>query len=408
MAKEYKITKKKKQGKVRKKKSANVPGQYLGYSLQTTRFLTRLLEADKGVVVSLEVFDDIGTEDQLGQRVAEQGKSALASNPVADRSKDLWKTFSNWLDSIESGVLNIDNTEFEIYVSHPKQGNIVKSFSDAKTLEDAKKALATAKQTLWGNAPEYEKRDEVALSIKEYVNKVFSIKELTFCKLIQNFSLVCGSGSPQADLKTLMTKSLCPDEIVDHVLEWALGWVKRKTDILLEQRVASNILVDDFRLEITSYIRKHDRRTILASVSKSPDQETIEQHLKELSAYIRQLELLKLKDEQKYRAVNDYLRAEIDRTYWAENCLVHETSFDEFEDSLIREWDNLNEEIGLENLDKSEIIRGRLLYSKCQRIKQQLEGLSVPNHFTPGCLHVLSDEELIGWHPNYKAELKKS
>lgn len=401
------VIKKKKIGKA-EKKSANVPGQYLGYSLQTTRFLVRLLESKKGGVVSLEVFDDVGVESRDGKKTAEQGKSALASNPISDRATDLWKTFSNWLDSVREGILDIDTTSFEIYVSHPKRGKIVKKFSDAKTLREAKQALEEAKLELWGIDPNYEKRDKVASLIKDYVEKIFLEDEKIICKIIQNFTLVCGSGSPQIDLKELLKKSLCPDELVEVVLGYALGWVKKETDILLEKRIPANILVDDFRNEITSFIRKYDRRTILASVSTIPDQTTIENHLKKLSIYIKQLELIDSDDEQKYEAVSDFLRAGIDRTYWAQNCLIHGSSFEDFEASLKREWGNLKTEIKIENANKDEVQRGLLLYSKCQRFKQNLEGLEVPSHFTSGCFHTLSDVKSIGWHPDYKKKLLKN
>ncbi|MCA1050988.1 hypothetical protein LCM14_14315 [Priestia aryabhattai] len=407
MTNENKTRSKKKTNTRIVKKSANVPGQYLGYSLQGTRFLVKLLEAETGTAVSLEVFDDIGTENNSGKKIAEQGKSALVGNPIADRSKDLWKTFSNWIDSIKTGILDVNRTSFEIYVSHPKNGNIVRKFSDAKTIEEAKDAISFAKRELWGEAPEYEKKENVALSIQEYVSDVFLYDETTVYKLIQNFSLNCGSNSPQTDLRELMNKYLCPDEIIDYVLEWSLGWVKRKTDMLLEKSLPAIIQVNDFRSEVRSFIRKHDRRTILASVSISQDQDIIEGNLKELSTYIKQLELINSKYEDKYSAVNDFLRAGIDRSYWAENSLVHESSFDEFEDSLTREWSNSNEEIEIMHTDKSEIVRGKLLYLKCKRLEKHLEGLEVPDHFVPGCFHALSDERVIGWHPNYKTQLER-
>ena len=74
------------------RKKPHVPGQYLGYSLQATRFLVKLLESDPDSTVSLEVFEDIGVESYDGYRTAEQDKSATNGNPVSDRSVDLWRS----------------------------------------------------------------------------------------------------------------------------------------------------------------------------------------------------------------------------------------------------------------------------------------------------------------------------
>jgi hypothetical protein len=74
-------------------KSPHVPGQYFGYSLQPDRLLALLLSTGPGTTVSLEVFEDVGMQDASGAKTAEQTKSALASNPVGDRSDKLWKAF---------------------------------------------------------------------------------------------------------------------------------------------------------------------------------------------------------------------------------------------------------------------------------------------------------------------------
>ena len=136
-------------------RTPHVPGQYLGYSLQTTRFLVHLLEADLGCTISLEVFEDVGVETIEGSKIAEQAKSTLKGNPVSNRSIDLWKTFSNWVDSAKSGELNPDTTRFELYVSHPRKGEIAESFSKVKSKDEARVAFQNARTILWGSAPTY-------------------------------------------------------------------------------------------------------------------------------------------------------------------------------------------------------------------------------------------------------------
>lgn len=389
----------------RQKKTSQVPGQYLGYSLQTTRFLARLLEAEPGWTVSLEVFEDIGIETNEGNRIVEQVKSTYDSNPISDRAEGLWKTFSNWIDAVKNNDLPLGKTKFEIYVSQPRSGDIVTSFSNARTIEEARQALIEARNRLWGTVPDFDLKPKVSSTIKPYVSKVFETDETTVCKIVKDFFFNYGGGSPLADLKALMSKTIVPPEIIDVVLEYALGWVKKQTDLLLEQKKPASISVETFRSNIIRFIRKHDRRTILTSFAKEPTQEEIETDLK-LKTYIRQLEIISCDYEQKIRAVRDFLQASVDRTQWSIKGWVHESSFDDFENGLIRTWENLKRRTDISFSDRDDITKGMYLYSECSLHRATLEGLEVPDHFTPGSFHKLSDKEKLGWHPEYKDKLK--
>jgi len=391
--------------KMNQKRSNQVPWQYLGYSLQPVRFLVRLIEGDSDSNVSLEAFEDIGVETSNGHRTAEQDKSTPHSNPVSDRATDLWKTFSNWIHAVQSGQLAPEITTFEIYVSHPRTGNIVESFSRAINYQGSYHALKEAKKLIWGPPPLFPLKSSVPATIEPYVTTVFEADEPLVSKIIQNFHLICGSGSPQADLLALVRKAWVPEEIVDDALHYALGWVKRETDLLLEQGKVACISVGAFRRNITSFVRRHDRRTILDNFAKAPTQTEIESQ--RLRVYVRQLELIKEENEHKIIAITDYLRAEADRTHWAAKGYVHEKSFDEFEENLQRTWINLKKRTDIALSGHSELERGKYLCSECEMHHAFLEGLDLPPHFTSGSFHALSDRIVIGWHPHYEILLKE-
>lgn len=391
--------------KTNQKSSNQVPWQYLGYSLQPVRFLVRLIEGDSDSNVSLEAFEDIGVETSNGHRTAEQDKSAPRSNPVSDRATELWKTFSNWIHAVQSGQLDPEITTFEIYVSHPRTGNIVENFSRANTSQESHQALKEAKKFIWGPPPLFHLKSSVPATIEPYVTTVLEADEPLVSKIIQNFHLICGSGSPQTDLLALISKAWVPEEIIDDTLHYALGWVKRETDLLLEQGKIACISVEAFRRNIISFVRRHDRRTILDTFAKAPTQTEIESQ--RLRTYVLQLELIQKEDEHKIRAITDYLRAEADRTHWAVKGDVHEKSFDEFEENLHRTWINLKTKADIALSGHNEVDKGKFLCSECEMHHALLEGLDLPPHFTPGSFHALSDKTVIGWHPNYKILLKE-
>jgi hypothetical protein len=380
-------------------------GQYLGYSLQTTRFLAKLLDSGSEQTVSLEIFEDVGIESPDGHKVAEQDKSTQSNNPVSDRAVELWKTFNNWIDAVSSGQLAPDKTVFELYVSCPNSGEIVQSFADAKSSADAKKAFDFAKQKLWGPAPAFPLRPNVSQAIAPYITKFFEANESIIYQIIQNFSLTCGSGSPHSDLRALLGKALVPQEIIDDALNYALGWVKAQTDIFLEKGQSARISVAEFRAVMESFLCRHDRKTILVTFAGAPTKDEIETHLR-IRTYIRQLEIIDAEDGDRLKAVSDFLRAAVDRTKWSQKGWVNATSFEEFEDSLIRTWENFKKKTNIALITRSPTEQGRYLYAECSSHQARLQGLDVPPHFVPGSFHALADTLSIGWHPDYKIQLK--
>src|SRR5207237_8911279 len=91
---------------VPRRRSTQVPGQALGYSLQVTRATARLLAAAPGTTISFEVLDDVSAAPAAGGLVAEQTKSAITHNPLGERAVDFWKTMSNWVDTVRGGRLD--------------------------------------------------------------------------------------------------------------------------------------------------------------------------------------------------------------------------------------------------------------------------------------------------------------
>ena len=136
---------------VSSRKSAQVPGQLFGYSLQPIRLLSLALNAAAGTTLSLEVFEDVGSVDHSGKVLASQTKSGLETNPVSDKALDLWKTFSNWKTAVSSlGKSALRPQQFEIYLAKRRTGKLVQIFHDAQTEEAAKAALESGPQTCCG------------------------------------------------------------------------------------------------------------------------------------------------------------------------------------------------------------------------------------------------------------------
>jgi hypothetical protein len=222
--------------------------------------------------------------------------------------------------------------------------------------------------------------------------------------VIRNYSLCFGTGSSESGLLALLRSKIISEDMLAVVANQMLGWTKSQIDALLEQGQAAIIPVDLFNAELLAFVRKFDRFAILNSLAAPPDAATVDLELRS-RLYIRQLEIIGSDYDSKLRAANDYLRASVNRSIWASKGLVHSSSFDDFEETLVRTWTARRELVSIQWSEHAPEDRGRLLYSNCCLVDAQLDGRPVPPHFAPGCYHALAEQLMVGWHPQFQSLL---
>lgn len=368
---------------------SQVPGQLLGYGLQYTRMLSLLLESDGSSIVSLEVFEDVGVEGSRGT-LASQTKSSTTKNPVSNSAKPLWKTLGNWLDAIKSKQLATHNTVFELYVFGDFDGDICTLFAEAKSEAEARSALSSAKKVLLDGSEH----------VPKYISDVLGSSETELVQLIMHFRYEHGSGQSIEDLKGKLSSTVIPAEFLDTVLTYALGWVKKEVDTLLEQKQTAAISVAAFRKEIAAYARSIVFSVCFADLAGPARPEDIEKSRSQ--RYVRQLDLISIDDDRKLHAISAYLRSSVNRAKWGVMGLVHDRSLDDYESRLTEYWKNTRTQCDIELSGHGDVERGQFLLSECMKFSPPLQGASVPYDFTEGCFHTLADELTIGWHPAFQ------
>ncbi|MFD0326121.1 ABC-three component system protein [Lysobacter gummosus] len=100
--------------------------------------------------------------------------------------------------------------------------------------------------------------------------------------------------------------------------------------------------------------------------------------------------------------MSDYLRTVSNKTKWGAEGTLLPQSLDEWDANLLSRHAAICDgfEATLGHLD--EVKRGAAIYAECRKLSVALQGKTVPDHFTHGCLNELSDDRQIGWHPNFK------
>lgn len=383
-----------------KRKSTSVPGQALGYFTQETIMTELLASGRPGSRVSLEVFEDVGVEEATGAKKFVQTKSALTGNPLSDRAIPFWKTLANW--AVDLKKADFSDLDLVLYIAKPRSDSpesIADRFNRAATTEAATAAIAEIRGELAAELASQAKDDTNAAF---HIKRFFATPPAVQAEIVRCFRIKTSTRTPQEDLPERFP--FIPPAHLDDTVAHAQGWVKREAELLMEKGEPAIISRDAFHAEMTAYIRKHRERAILRSVAPATVPPEKQAELLP-STFVRQLEIVNAEFEDRMQAVSDFFRAAADRTKWGETAEVHQTSFDEFEESLQRTWQNLRRASEIQHMAHPEDKRGLLLFSECSNHKAELAGQIVPNHFIPGTFHTLANQERVGWHPRYREVL---
>lgn len=378
-----------------------VPGTYRGFSLQVNRFVWHLLNAAASDTVCLEAFEDVGVETGAGPRIAEQTKSYLSHNPLADRSPALWKTLANWVQTAKDGVLEPSSTRFILYCQKSSMGTVATRLHAAVSSAHALEAIASIKSQL--RYPDGLSDDA---EIREYMVSVLDTDTDLLASLIVQIEIQCGSIAGTEELTERFSRELISADNMKEVIQWSHGWVKQQIDEQVATGQPCRIVKRTFFEALLNYVRTHDRLTILKSCAGTPDASAVEGE-RQYRVYVRQLRCVGVDDIDVLEAINDYLRAAVDRTRWSQQGYVTSASLNSLAKELTLTWRNKSRRVSAAHRSNSEEERGRILFSDCIEHVANVDGLETPKHFIRGNWHALADDYSVGWHPRFQEVLQQ-
>ena len=379
----------------RPRASSAAPGPYLGYALQPVRLCFHLLRADPETSVSIEHLDDVAVHATSGI-LLEQTKSATAQNPVSNWSPELWKTFSNWIDTVDGGNVDLSASQFRLYVTPPKTGAFVALLNDATTdaaVDEAVLHIKNKREAL-GRKP----------AAHEYLQTFLEWDAVKLRKLVKRFRYESVHEDPVEPIRHLVRATVA-SSMVETCCRYAIGHAKEEADALIRAGRAPLINAGFFRNAFIAFVRKNDLSGLLLSVAPPPPDELVVGTLATSPEFVRQLDIIDLPLDLQLRAVSDFLQAAVNKTKWAEAGQIVRESLGELDTKLLREHGLIRMEIEETQNGVEARSRGRVLYARCNASKAKLEGREVPDHFIPGCLNDLADRLKLGWHPDYKTLL---
>lgn len=372
------------------------PGPYLGFALQPVRLCFHLLTCPRGAMVSLEHIDDVAIHHADGSVLLEQTKSALKHNPLADWAEDLWKTIANWLDALAEGQIIEGQSRFQIYVTPPHEGAWAKALNDATTQED----IATLLNIIKAKHAKLKR----AKGCEAFLQRFLTAPDAARLALVSQLTISSDDTDPVEALRALIRTAVVP-ELVDTLCEFAIGMAKEQADRLIRDGKPAIIDGDTFKTTFRAFVQKTNIPGLLTSLVPVPDAEEVDTLLSDRPIFIRQLEIIAASEDERVRAVSDFLRTSADKSVWAELGLVFADSFSEWDDHLVSQHNLISGEIIDLHGDKDAALRGRLAYRRCALVQAPLDGRAVPSHFVHGSFNGLADVMRIGWHPEYRSLL---
>jgi hypothetical protein len=373
-------------------------GPYLGFALQPVRLCYYLLCSPDDASVSLELLDDVAVHYSDGTVLLEQCKSALSHNALSDWSDDFWKAIANWLHAVQSKQVDAVKARFQLYVTPPKSGKISSAVHAATKSEDAQAITKLVKEKL----AKRTQAPKCLPHIQQFLNAPDDLRMIVVCGI----SVLSTDEDPLEPLRALLTPTV-PKASMDIICEAAIGMAKEWADRCIRKHSPAIISVSEFRKNFHAFVQRNNLAGFLPTFSVAPTEEVAKEMLIGRPTFIRQLQLIEATEEQQVRAVSDFLRTSADKATWAEQGLVFDGSFTDWEDSLLRRHGAVESEINDLYADKTETVRGRTIYNRCSSLEVALDSRAVPGHFTHGGFNDLADQKRLGWHPLYKTLLDR-
>jgi len=282
--------------------------------------------------------------------------------------------------------------------------------SAAALLRDAGRDPTQAERLLLDVADEDPGPADTA-SIRRRFRDLAPRDRATLIAKIEVRDATAGVGEFRAELMDALGPFALPSTGVDEFLDKLVGWWEsRAVDLLLRRRatVSGEEVVD----EVVRLRDQYGERTLPA-----PDP-ALAQELSDLLIehyrgvpFVRQLELIAMRDARVHLAVRDYHRAYAQRSRWLEQGILAPEELHEWEDRLFGEWEHAWHRM-LDTLptpadEPAHAAAGKQLYGDLEQSSLNPLRDGRDRFLHVGTLNGMADICRVGWHPDFRTRVQQ-
>jgi len=383
-------------------------GSFLGFLFQIERVLVWLSDGFVDGKIGIETDDDVVIQLKNGNEINyiyEQAKNAQSRNiPFSDKSEDLWKTLSIWINAVKEQRINLDSAVFSAITNKKlPTKRLILELSETKKENKIQMDLLV------------QKLKTMALTLSKENQKfgkiVIDCDDKLLSKIIDK--IVVLDGEYHHDRKMLKSKlksnlsisntlpfDLIYNGLFGHVTNMIIDYWRKGEEAWIEVEYFNklyNQLVAEFQQK--SFLEK---ATQLLPV----DNKQIDYNKKSL--YVEQLKLINCEENEILEAIHDYLRSKSEKNRYAKEFEVTESKFLDYYEDLRQHWTSIARprfKVKSQNLTSEEI--GYEVFYQTILYKGKLNNQEPEQSYTyKGAYHHLTNEFKIGWHPSWEDKLK--
>ncbi len=380
-------------------------GQMLGYLYQIERALFWLSVCEKDGIVSIEMEDDVVVKLQNGESIEtifEQDKSTLkASNPYGNKSKNLWKTLIIWLDLLTIHSYDISSSRFILATTKPvSKVCLARKMSNCNDEKEAQAILQSLKKIA---------KEKPSKSIRSYCNKFLNYSDDLLLELILRVSLVDNDyKNDRQDLKDKIKYNLkISDEVpFSNIYIDLIGGLFDKTISYWINGENAIFNVNSIWTRKDQLIQKYSQKRFIEKTKENLPIQKIAVEQERGKNFVKQLEIIDLDEKEIIESINDYLRSKMERSTYAEQGRVTMKEFRDFENDLTERWQQIYRTKCRLSKELNDSNKGYDIFSETIQHKGILAGIQTEQYYTTkGTYHQLSNQKILGWHPNWKEQV---
>jgi hypothetical protein len=374
----------------------------LGYAYQFRYALVlalRRLPEEMGWAVALEAADDIEVSSAAEVELV-QLKHRAPATVLTDSSPDLWKTLRVWSEGISAGRLDPLNARLLLVTTASvRPGSVAACLTDSGDRD-----VATALDLL---------RNVVVTSSNVASSTAYgAFKGLKADQQEQLLNAIIVLAT-QANITELDDElgSMClfavRREHLRPFIERLEGWWFRRCLQQLAQPGGAAILAEEIE-GVFADLRDQFRSTNLPI---DVDLEFAEAQSEDFAdrVFVHQLKIARIGGSRIDFAIRDYLRAFTQRSRWSRDGLLLVGELERYERRLVEEWsrsfERIRDELGDAAADEEQERAAQQLYSWVESADISIRSECNEPFVVRGSYQMLSDEQRVGWHPDFAARL---
>lgn len=381
----------------------------LGYFYQIKYSLLLLLQNSRELnapEVRLETLDDVEIEDVNRLDLYQTKLHVNSQANLTDSSVDFWKTIRVWAEHIFNGIIDVDNTRFNLVTTERvPENSVLFSFVKNENLEDIERIvtkldLITVQSTNTTNEKAYQAYQKLDIDQK---------KKLVDKILILDNSV--GISDIDEKIKKELIFSTYPS-LLDAFLEVLSGWWFKKSIENLTGKIES-IKAEELQLKIASISESFKSDNLPNHFPEQLEVSDSEVDSMKEKIFLKQLNLIEIDATSRAvkRAISDFRRAFEQRSKWLRLHLLNPEEEEEYDSRLQDYWKNIFDIMCDETDHKTEEelkVFGRQFYLEqfartCPQIK--IRERFNEDYLTRGSYQILSDAKKVGWHPKFKDQI---